>query len=129
MTTETLPPLTGSEKQVAWATEIRDGALADLELVERMDASRPSMGEPADTKFAQRMTLRPAAIAFLRDVYASRTDARWWIDNRTNLVTFRGYETPASAHGLMDGTGPLPQLRDSIASFRRWEAEGHGWPL
>ena len=50
-----LPPLAGSERQVAWAEAIRLERLAAL------------------------YRARPDAI----DAVACRTDAKWWIDNRT----------------------------------------------
>ena len=53
-----LPPLTGSERQVAWATSVRASRLAAL------------VAEPA----------ADGAVAW--EVCAPITDAKWWIDHR-----------------------------------------------
>ncbi|GHE51153.1 hypothetical protein GCM10019059_07970 [Camelimonas fluminis] len=72
-----LPALEGSEKQVAWATEIRATIIADLK------AQRAAIGA-----IAQRMAGNAAAEAGIAAAYAAmdaaaaKTAAAWWIDNR-----------------------------------------------
>lgn len=64
-----LPELSGSDKQIAWATLIRDKALAVLDKL--------SATLPADR------------VAFLQEYtakwLANETSSRYWIDNRDNL--------------------------------------------
>ena len=57
----TLPPLTGTEKQVAWAEDIRAQAIARVvrNLKDGVD--------------------KPAIVA---DLCAGKTEAKWWIDTR-----------------------------------------------
>jgi hypothetical protein len=62
--TTNLPTLSGSEKQVAWATEIRANAIASA--------------EGAAHTAEHRTILLPA----FHEAAATKTDARWWIDNR-----------------------------------------------
>lgn len=55
--------LTGSEKQIAWAKDIRNKVISEL----------PS--------------IIPAAIyAETNQVFASKTEAKWWIDNRNLTI-------------------------------------------
>ncbi|MFF5265469.1 hypothetical protein ACFY4C_41880 [Actinomadura viridis] len=61
------PPLTGSEKQVAWAEQLRAAAIA--EMGERLTAR-------LDPDTAQR------AHDCWTDAALRRTDASWWIDHR-----------------------------------------------
>lgn len=67
-TTE-LPALTGSEKQIAWATEIRTDRLAAVDRV------------IAETTTPHILERRIGERAYLRNV----TDAGWWIDRRNNI--------------------------------------------
>lgn len=59
-----LPALKGSDKQIAWAQQIRAAKLAAIPAV---NADGSPIGERA-----------AAAIAALK----ARSDAKWWIDNR-----------------------------------------------
>lgn len=65
------PTLTGSEKQIAWAEQIRVTAVADME---------------------KRLTARLAAdvaekaLAYWTRAALRQTDASWWIDNRARIL-------------------------------------------
>ncbi|MBJ6123705.1 hypothetical protein [Sphingomonas mollis] len=80
-----LPPLTGSERQVAWATSVRASHLAAL-------VAEPDAGNTG--AFQTCLTI---------------TDGKWWIDHRdlpnTDLLTTAGsYLCPASIAAAM----PVP---------------------
>jgi fumarylacetoacetate (FAA) hydrolase family protein len=60
----TMPALSGSEKQVRWAEEIRARVLAALDSA------------------AQEMGATPKQLAAVRDVLLGQTSAGWWIDVR-----------------------------------------------
>lgn len=68
--TTTLPDLIGTEKQVAWAEQIRAKALADAE-ARLADAKARGKGEDVLAKVAAKI----AAVAGIADV-------RWWILNK-----------------------------------------------
>jgi hypothetical protein len=71
MATETMVALTGSEKQVAWAGEIKARMLAELDEY-RADLIRREFDGP----ILRRLDL-------LREHVAAQTDAAWFIDRRT----------------------------------------------
>lgn len=83
-----LPPLTGTEKQIAWATKIRSEKLEHL--TRAIVCAREALVHPSDN------VARIAAFCKRRDVLQSRwdewsrqTEARWWIDRRdTNAADF-----------------------------------------
>lgn len=93
-TPDDLPPLTGSEKQVAWAKRLRAGVVAELR------AATPAGLTPADVA---------RCLAALR----GRVDARFFIDARDGLVAAllaSGEPAPAS-RGAPEKKGPaLPPL-------------------
>lgn len=64
-----LPALTGSEKQVAWASKIRSAALSELLdwLTTSIKPEQRDIGKACISAFAQ-----------------ANTDASWWIDRRDN---------------------------------------------
>ena len=66
-----LPSLKGSEKQVSWARKIR------AEYVSKWDEVIAQRGVASDASQVERFR---RAIAMLLE---ARTDASWWIDNRT----------------------------------------------
>lgn len=70
-----LPELTGSDKQIAWATAIRAQAIAELD-VRRLEMGAVIARDPSQLAAAD------AIAAALDDLVAERRDARWWIDNR-----------------------------------------------
>lgn len=77
-----LPGLTGSEKQVAWAEDIRSKAVRDAEDALGFDQSRALVASGTLTdEQAARMPLLERA---LREGASEHTDAAWWIDNRFN---------------------------------------------
>lgn len=71
MTITTLPTLTGSDKQIAWAESIRDRWLPDLRAV--IDAANSIVRDPG-----LRQIIVDAALAQIDD-----TTARGWIDLHT----------------------------------------------
>lgn len=71
-TTSNLPALTGTEKQIAWAEQIRSKTLAT---VAAFFANAGLAGRPE----AQQVY----------DLLDRQTEARWWIDSRHLLETHR----------------------------------------
>ncbi len=71
MDTNTLPTLTGSEKQIAWAEDIRSKALVELQPLEAKVAAHPEQTHPNIIELK-------SGIALLKAV----ADAKWWIDHR-----------------------------------------------
>ena len=69
---ENLPTLTGSEKQVNWALSIRAKKFADLE---KMLANMTTADE-------QLRRQNQIALQATKNVLASKTDSKFWIDNR-----------------------------------------------
>lgn len=69
--------LTGTEKQITWATDIRAQILATARVaeVEAMIAALASR-QPAQT----------AAVAKALDIVKGETSAAWWIDNRDQTL-------------------------------------------
>lgn len=65
------PALTGSEKQIAWAEQIRVDAVADMEnrLTKRLDAD-----------------VTEKALTYWTSAALRQTDAAWWIDNRLRIL-------------------------------------------
>lgn len=97
-----LPPLTGSEKQIAWAETIRkqkiatlDEALARRDLSDRIDADRFN-----------------AAVAGLKN----KTAAMWWIDHRDTHVDYLMRQEYAVTEK------PLPPEEKKIAEEAKTEA-------
>lgn len=66
--------LTGSDKQIAWATTIRAEALAHVDQYDQAEA-------PVEQR---------AAVATVRAQLTAHTDSRYWIDNRTTLQSLTG---------------------------------------
>lgn len=119
-TTNTLPALTGSDKQIAWASAIRDGALADL-------AAIIEFGNALQTPHAD--TIRQensVAERFLMEVYtgAAASEARWWIDNRQNPIQFAGHLMSATKRGYDYRALNLPRMVDTIRTIRDARARG-----
>jgi hypothetical protein len=72
---QSLPQLTGSDKQVAWASDIRQqmlAAIADLRKQAQATVENPER-DPHRTA--------PVVLAVI-DEMLSTAEARWWIDNR-----------------------------------------------
>lgn len=97
-----LPPLTGSEKQIAWAEIIRKQKIATLDeelskhdLTDRIDKDRFN-----------------AALVNLRN----KADAKWWIDNRDMHVNRMLHAEYAVTEK------PLPQEEKKIAEEAKIEA-------
>lgn len=83
MDTTHLPILTGSDKQVAWATSIRAEALIKVDAIRATIARASAHAETlAD---GDKRTMAMAAIGAAStalETWASRTAAREWIDGR-----------------------------------------------
>lgn len=86
MTNTTLPELVGSERQVAWAMEIR-GSLAVS--IEAYTDSKIGLGPHRDAR-------RARLAEILTEVAATHVDASWWINNRRQ----RNETMSAVAHHL-----------------------------
>jgi hypothetical protein len=69
-----LPPLTGSEKQIAWARALRSEWISETERV----ADRLSC--------RQESSLREKLLGYRKQVMAEKVEASWWIDGRRNSV-------------------------------------------
>lgn len=78
-TAENLPALTGSEKQINWALTIRAEKMADLDTVYNKIVA--AANDDADKIANAKLDLQ----AF-KKVFASFTDAKFWIDNRNYSV-------------------------------------------
>lgn len=71
-----LPQLTGSSKQIARATDIRQQMLVatvDLRALAQKAIEHPEYDPEG---------IAPVVLAVLDEMLKTRTDARWWIDNR-----------------------------------------------
>jgi hypothetical protein len=80
-----LPTLSGSEKQIAWASKIRLQMLPEIEkAVAKIDAIRPYEDPLTDAAYAEIAD----AIALIASEMRSETDARWWIDNRNAAARY-----------------------------------------
>lgn len=75
---EGLVALTGSDKQVAWAMEIRGKYLADL--IERLEQTAKARFATVDADRLQ--VALEAAKANARTLVNKVTEAKWWIDNQ-----------------------------------------------
>lgn len=69
-----LPPLTGSDKQVAWARKIRADKIADVR--KWMDGLR------AQAERLGKIEEYETEAAAIMQMLAEKTEARYWIDNR-----------------------------------------------
>lgn len=72
------PELTGSEKQVAWATTLRENAILIME--EHIESLESLAVAPGQEEMAKR--LFDGGRKFIADMVAKNTEARYWIDNR-----------------------------------------------
>lgn len=63
-----LPELTGTEKQIKWAIDIRAKALEKWEKCK--EANTPEEPAPEFVKFVE------------NEIFAGKTEAKWWIENR-----------------------------------------------
>jgi hypothetical protein len=80
MTTQTLPALTGSEKQIEWATETRRGIIGRLEAgIEVLEERLAEAPEEKRERLLDRIARRRAALSIIRQW----TEAKRWINIRT----------------------------------------------
>jgi len=73
---ENLPELTGSEKQIAWANQIRGKVLAELAELKQQAAAAGNDWDGAEA----------ATVRGLVDQILAHTAASWWIDNRNETL-------------------------------------------
>lgn len=71
-----LPALEGSEKQVAWATTIRDKALPEMAKLKLK--GHPKLSDAAQAEVAD-------AIILITTEIERQTDASWWIEHRAEM--------------------------------------------
>jgi len=84
--TNNLPELTGSDKQIAWANDLRDAVMSDLAKIERHGLIlHPEAGDKMQ-----------AGVDQMRATLATKTAASWWID------TFRDYSPVADPRQPQD---------------------------
>lgn len=77
-----LPPLTGTEKQIAWAEAIRYKMTAEpMRLLNALDRARVEAPHAAARELVE---LFPDFVAWL----TSQSSARWWIDSRPHKVAW-----------------------------------------
>lgn len=69
------PDLTGSEKQIAWASRIRETEIGDL--MEKVEKYKEKYGDKYDYDLA---------VDAINSVL-SHTQAGWWIDNRDDIIS------------------------------------------
>lgn len=85
-----LPELTGTEKQIAWAEDIRRDAITEGERSYRtwMDDLNATLAR-TDIDDARRVKTQQRIDAAQRgwDMLHTKTSAAWWIDNRSKLGT------------------------------------------
>ena len=76
-TVNSLPALTGSEKQVPWAVTLRDKMLAQFERAEALarEAVQDAAATPELLDAAQRVLIAG-------EILRAKTSAHWWIDQR-----------------------------------------------
>ncbi|MCP4661005.1 MAG: hypothetical protein GY856_36855 [bacterium] len=108
MSLTNLPPLTGSEKQIAWAEEIRHGVLENLDReietqianAERnLAAERQGVaeGDPESAEEVARLERVLPALRTLGSHARAATDSAWWI------------ETASTARNLINHTVRNPE--------------------
>jgi len=99
--------LTGSEKQIAWATEIRSGYIATVE------AALAWTNSDAYLRYAGSDEFRPAIVASLTralETLAAATDSRVFIDSRrgglSKALTGLGWSRDDASQAASDATIP-----------------------
>lgn len=81
LTVENLPALTGTEKQVAWAEDIRATAIAEMARLFDFHVRARFANDPA--KFGEGVEVANKTFGPL---IASKTEAKYWIDNRNTDI-------------------------------------------
>ncbi len=115
--TEKLPTLQGTEKQVAWADEIRAKQLVRIREVAHNVLSRKLKEGLTPTQEAQARHAQQLAQDWL-DQYEHATSAKWWIDHRGDdndsgdwMREMRNYvwaHTPTSETATAPSPAPAP---------------------
>lgn len=83
--TANLPELTGSEKQIAWATKIRAKAINTLAYMDQDEAQLLKLAaDSPDHPQIANVPMILAAFAAFRERVTAETTCRWWIDNDGN---------------------------------------------
>lgn len=81
-TTDSLPTLEGTPRQISWASDVRTKMLAEMkQQIERSASSLRVAGHPEETVSAV-VAKAEAGLATLRD----KRSAVWWIDHRNDDI-------------------------------------------
>jgi hypothetical protein len=88
--TDTRPALTGSAKQIIWATDIRAAALKHLDEQVRAPMAAWVANHPED---APREVINNHA---LDQAISNHPDSRWWIDQHQTLQTMGNQNIPSA---------------------------------
>ncbi len=82
MTDTTLPTLTGSDKQIAWATDIRAALLAELDAAIAAALANPGFAKLSPAAAAEVQ----AALAAIAAEERAPAAASYWIERRLNPI-------------------------------------------
>jgi len=84
--------MNGTDKQVEWATQIRDDVMAGLDAARQYNAA--TLAECPTARDSS------AAVEQVTEWFSGNDDANWWIDCRDKLSTFASTEPCAEAMRL-----------------------------
>lgn len=87
--------LTGTDKQITWATDIRNQMVSQVATLKEQLAAAATRKPGQDHLLAATI---PAIDSALADMLREHTDAGWWIDNRFNTFTIIKKAASAAAH-------------------------------
>lgn len=112
----TLPDLTGTDKQIRWATEIRENLVRRIsDMTDRMRTAAEGAGQ-VDDRFRAVMAAADATL----DSVLQHTDANWWIDRRPFSTEAAKMSTEHRPHGTIYDV--IPQIQEAMkhahATFR-----------
>jgi hypothetical protein len=90
-----MTPLTGTNKQTAWAEAIRTDVAAQVEKLKAALTAAAARKPGQDRVLAAAL---PAIDAALADMQATHTTAKWWIDHQWDAVAMAKKAGSAAAH-------------------------------
>jgi hypothetical protein len=90
-----MTPLTGTDKQTAWAEAIRTDVAAQVEKLKAALTAAAARKPGQDRVLAAAL---PAIDAALADMQATHTTAKWWIDHQWDAVVMAKKAGSAAAH-------------------------------
>lgn len=81
-----LPALTGSPKQISWATTIRQQAILSI----RNDINAQELPDPETVPVSNRRICEKAweTVSKAREKLLTETSAKWWIENRVEIEKY-----------------------------------------